>query len=608
MKVVVLSSVILCLASACIAGPLPPTVRHETRPDNPVLKERHETAEEHDARMAWFRDARFGMFIHWGLYAQAGGEWNGKFVPPVNGCQEWIMYTARIPIADYAAQAKDFNPKKYDAETWVLAAKNAGMKYIVITSKHHEGFAMFKTAASPYNIVDATPFGRDPLKDLAAACHKYGMKLGFYYSQNLDWHHPGGGSGDWDPAHKGDPEAYVNTIVIPQLREILTNYGKIDVLWFDIPGGAINKARADRIMKVVLECQPGILINNRLGGGYHGDTETPEQHIPAAGFPGKDWESCMTMNGTWGFSKYDHNWKSTTTLVRNLCDIASKGGNYLLNVGPTPLGEIPQPSLERLAQIGAWMKVNGSAIHETSVGPFPQTPAWGRITRSGNTLHLLVYELPQDRQLRLRGLATQVTKAHMLADPANTALPVSSVDGDPVITLPAQPPVALDPIVTVIEVECAGVPTVEVVAKPTADGTFTLKVQDAELGRPVLGTSGLSEAVSVKVEDDHIGFWTRVGETATWKCVGSVAGKYGVTLEVACPAAEAGSQVAILINGVQAGVVTVPATGADWKTYTWTSALEIAMPEGKVTLTLKPLTKKANAIMNLRQVKVEKKK
>ena len=469
MKLVAGFSLMLLLVSGCVSKPPTPVVRHETLPTNPVLKERQETAEQHDQRMAWFRDARFGMFIHWGLYAQAGGMWDGK--PAGGSCGEWIMCNHRIKIADYAAMVKDFNPKNYDAEKWVLAAKGAGMKYIVITAKHHEGFAMFKTAATPYNIVTATPYGRDPLKDLAAACHKQGMKLGFYYSQNLDWHHPGGGSGEWDPAHKGDSDKYVDEIVIPQLREILTNYGRIDVLWFDIPGGAINKARADRVQKAVLACNPNILINNRLGGGYHGDTETPEQHIPANGYPGKDWETCMTMNNTWGFKKNDHAWKSSKDMVRMLCDIASKGGNYLLNVGPTELGEIPQPSLERLAQIGEWTKRNGEAIYGTAATPFKSSMPWGRVTQSGNKLYLLVFDLPQNRQLNLRGLTTPVLKARMLVE--GTQLPVSQVDGDPVITIPVS--VVLDPMAAVIEVTCGGAPKVEIVARSTPEGTVVLK-------------------------------------------------------------------------------------------------------------------------------------
>ena len=258
-------------------------------------------------------------------------------------------------------------------------AKNAGMKYIVITSKHHDGFAMFGSKASTYNIVDATPFHRDPLKELAAACRKHGIKLGFYYSQAQDWHQPGGGSygGHWDPAQNGSMDDYLKNIAMPQVREILSNYGPIAVLWWDTPVD-ITRECAEQFLPL-LKLQPGIITNNRLGGGFPGDSETPEQFVPPTGFPGRDWETCMTMNDTWGFKSNDHNWKSLETLIRNLVDIASKGGNYLLNVGPTAEGQIPAPSVDRLKAIGRWLKVNGEAIHGTSASPFKRL-AWGRCT------------------------------------------------------------------------------------------------------------------------------------------------------------------------------------------------------------------------------------
>lgn len=437
---------IACLT--VITGPAGAAAPDAVQASDPV-----ESQEERDARMGWWREARFGMFIHWGVYAVAAGEWEGK---PVGGIGEWIMNKAKIPIADYSKLAKTFNPVKYNAEAWVLAAKGAGMKYIVITTKHHDGFAMFKTAASPWNIVDATPYKRDPINDLADACRKHGMRLGFYYSQNLDWTHPGGGGGEWDPSHKGDPDDYVSRIVLPQVKEILGNYGTVDVLWWDIPGGVINKPRADLIYKAVKELQPKIVMNNRLGGGYRGDTETPEQHIPPKGFPGRDWETCMTMNGTWGFKKNDDKWKSTTTLLRNLCDIASKGGNYLLNVGPTPEGEIPAASLERLKEVGQWMKDNGESIYGSSAAPFGEALRWGRVTMKGDMLYLLVFDLPKDRLLVLPELKTPVEKAYMLADREKKALAVSMPDIQTGVTVTVPEGVVMDTSVTVVAVKLAG--------------------------------------------------------------------------------------------------------------------------------------------------------
>ncbi len=233
-----------------------------------------------------------------------------------------------------------------------------------------------------WDIVDATPYGKDLLKPLAEACRKHGLKLGFYYSQAQDWNNGGSAAGGkWDKAQEHSMDEYIDKVAVPQVREILTNYGEFPaVLWWDTPTD-MNKERADKLIEL-LKLKPGIIHNNRLGGGYKGDTETPEQYIPATGYPGRDWETCMTMNDTWGFKSYDHNWKPTETLIRNLVDIASKGGNYLLNVGPTAEGEIPAPSIERLKEVGAWMKVNGEAIYGTTASPFKRLP-WGRCTKQG---------------------------------------------------------------------------------------------------------------------------------------------------------------------------------------------------------------------------------
>jgi len=371
--------------------------------------------------MAWWRDARFGMFIHWGVYSIPAGEWNGK---RISGGGEWIMNCGEIPVADYARLPAQFNPVKFSADEWVKLARDAGMKYIVITAKHHDGFAMFKSEASPFNVVDATPFKRDPLAELAAACREYGIKLGFYYSQAQDWNHPGGAAikinkrttDHWDKAQDGDMDKYIEDVAVPQVRELLTHYGEFPaVLWWDTQRD-MTKERADKLVEL-LKLKPGIIHNNRLGGGYKGDTETPEQKIPATGFPGRDWETCMTMNGTWGYKKNDNNWKSTEKLIRNLVDIASKGGNYLLNVGPTSEGLIPQPSMDRLKAVGAWMKVNGGAIYGTTASPFDSLP-WGRCTEKINdrdtTLYLHVFNWPSDGKLVVPGLHNQVIESYFL--------------------------------------------------------------------------------------------------------------------------------------------------------------------------------------------------
>jgi len=362
-----------------------------------------ETTEQRDERMEWWREARFGLFIHWGVYSVPAGIYNGE---RINGIGEWILLRGKIPVNEYKAFASDFNPVKYDPKAWVKMAKDAGMKYIVITAKHHDGFALFDSKVSDWDIADASPYGKDLLKPLVKAAKKEGIKIGFYYSQAQDWTHPGGAKSGynegkyWDEAQAGSFDDYLKDIAYPQVKEILTNYD-IDILWWDTPRW-MNKERAE-LLRPLISLKPGLITNNRLGGGYKGDSDTPEQHVPATGIEGRDWEVCMTMNNTWGYKSYDDNWKSTEDLLHKLIDIASKGGNFLLNIGPKPDGTIPQESIDRLAEIGAWMKTNSESIYGTVASPF-RRPWWGRCTRKEldkgiNRLYLQVFDWPKDGKL-----------------------------------------------------------------------------------------------------------------------------------------------------------------------------------------------------------------
>ena len=446
----------------------------DTQPTNhpvPAIQDT-ETPAQRDARMQWWREARFGMFIHWGLYSIPAGTWNGKQIP---GIGEWIMNNASIPVSDYKALAPKFNPTGFSAHDIVALAKSAGMKYIVITSKHHDGFAMFDSKADPFNIVAATPFKRDPIRELAAECRKQGIKLGFYYSQDQDWTAPGGAAYQkdnhqpptfhWDKAQNGDFATYLHTKAIPQLKELLTNYGDFPaVIWFDTPTKDMTPALAGEIV-ALLNQHPNLIWNNRLGGTYKGDTETPEQFIPPQGYPGRDWESCMTMNDTWGFKSYDTNFKSTETLLRNLIDIASKGGNYLLNVGPDSHGVIPAPEADRLRQMGQWLVINGEAIYKTSptlfgaeAGSFSPTekdkngkpkfiPAWNwRSTTAAHKIYIEIFTWP-GTSFHLDKLPRNVTSAYLLADRSHAPLKLTRTGGSLDIQLPAQPK---DPIATVL--------------------------------------------------------------------------------------------------------------------------------------------------------------
>jgi len=408
-------------------------------------------------KMDWWKEAKFGLFIHWGVYSVPAGVYDGK---DVEGIGEWIMNRGKIPTARYQKYAKEFNPVKYDPEAWVKMAKDAGMKYLVITSKHHDGFTLFETKASKWNIVEATPYGKDLLKPLADACHKYGIRLGFYYSQAQDWNNPGGAAsgGHWDKAQDGSMDEYIDKVAVPQVKEILSNYGQVDILWWDTPTD-MTKERAEKFLPILAK-YPNLITNNRLGGGYNGDTETPEQFVPATGFPGRNWETCMTMNDTWGYKSKDNNWKSTKEIIQTLIDIVSKGGNYLLNVGPTSEGLVPQPSIERLAEVGKWMKVNGEAIYGTTASPFSYLP-WGRCTQKGNKLYLHVFDWPKDGKISLPVLNT-ISRAYLLSDPKKT-LKVEKSKSKNTITLAGNAP---DKIASVVVVELNSAP--EVLPLPSA--------------------------------------------------------------------------------------------------------------------------------------------
>ncbi len=434
-----------------------------------------ETKEERDARMAWWREARFGMFVHWGLYSGLAGTWDGKPVG-TRGGMEWIQQRVRVDTWEYAHQAvPKFRPAEGFAKDWAKLAKEAGCRYVVFTTKHHEGFGLFNSQYTDYDAYDLV--GRDLCKEITDAIRSEGLKVGYYHSV-IDWHHP---QYDYVKADKlpyplkGKPspngprnhDIYVNYLH-HQARELFSNYGKVDVIWWDYSkeGNDGPFWRSDELMAMARKLQPGIISNNRL---YHipniekedsvdrlkkwkpeqGDFTTPEQTIPSTGIPGVDWEVCMTMNTTWGYSEHDHAWKSNETLIHNLIDIVSKGGNYLLNIGPKGDGSIPQESIDAMHAIGEWMTVNGEAIYATTASPFEQ-PAWGRYTKKPGKLYAHVFEWPSDGKLSIPLKGERVTKAYLLADSSRKALKTQITSDGVAIQLPSQAP---DAIASVIAVE-----------------------------------------------------------------------------------------------------------------------------------------------------------
>ncbi len=339
-----------------------------------------------DCGQQWWKDAKFGLFIHWGLYSKLAGEWNGQ---KVEGIGEWIMKRLSIPVDAYEKIADDFNPVDFDAAQWVAVAKDAGMKYIVITAKHHDGFAMYHSKCSKYNIVDATPFARDPMKELADECRKNDIKLCFYYSQAQDWHEPGGYGYGPIPDEQKDFAGYLEGKCKPQLRELLTQYGDIGLIWFDTPQ-IMSVEHSLELKRFVKEIQPNCIVSGRIGNALGEYMSTGDNFIPAYPFDG-DWEVPATLNDTWGFKTDDLNWKSPRHLIELLLKINNRGGNYLLNVGPDQTGKIPQASVDILKRVGEFVKANGDAIYATKpVWGYPYELDWCYFTSRDNHVYINV--------------------------------------------------------------------------------------------------------------------------------------------------------------------------------------------------------------------------
>ena len=556
-----------------------------------------ETKEQRDARMKWWREARFGMFIHWGLYAIPAGEWKsekskGGFSA---GAGEWLMHDLKIPVADYAALAPQFNPQQFNADVWVSLAKAAGMKYIVMTAKHHEGFAMYRSKVDPYNIYDATPFKRDPIAEMGEACKKQGLKFGVYYSQAQDWHQPGGAAygGHWDAAQEGDLHTYVQKVAAPQVNELITKYHPA-ILWWDTP---VEMTPEDiRALTAAFSTDPTLIANNRLGNGVPGDTETPEQTIPANGFPGRDWETCMTINNTWGYKTSDLDFKSSTTLIRNLINTASKGGNYLLNVGPDARGIIPEPEVKRLQVVGAWLKTHGESIYGTSASPYKRQPFDGRCTVKGNKMYLNVFSWPDDG-LTLPSLQTPVRSAKVLT----TGQKLTLTSNDLTHTLSLSRPDTLDPVSTTIELTFDGPPVLLQsisTVQPSKEGTYDLEASLATLEGGTISLEGDEER-------GNIGYWTNSKDTLSWQVSSpdKQIKRYAVELEYSCEPGSEGSIFSIFVDGVDSGIKGTVEKTNGWNDYRSVQVGGLLnLPNGTHTIRIVPLTKPGLAVMNLRRL------
>ena len=528
-------------------------------------------ADPHAEALKWFKQARFGMFIHWGIYS-------------ILGRGEWVMYHQKIPVHEYEKLQQQFNPTKFNADEWVLLAKQAGMKYMTFTSKHHDGFCMFNSKLTRYSSWYA-PCHKDFVKELTDACHRHGLRIFYYYSL-LDWHHPD---------YKTNLPRYVQ-YAHGQIRELCTNYGKIAGIWFD--GGWEHSAEewhSKELIDMIRSLQPWALVNNRAR--YDGDFGTPEQRIPGARSR-QLFECCFTINHSWGHNARDRNFKSAIQLIQMLADIVGKGGNLLLNVGPLPTGEIPEQQAYRLRQVGQWMKKYGESIYGCDASPFPKTP-WGRCTSKGNKLYLHIFNWPDGRLLVVPGLKTKVKKAYLL----NRSGDVRFVQREDQLRIHL-PPIAPDLADTVLVLELAGPPEVDQAVRPDENGAVALTADRAIIH----GTSARVETIRDQKgrEAPNIGYWVDAKDWVEWEMVVDRSADYDVTIEWANANGTGGNQVEITFAPADkpdqpvAKISWSPEETGDWKNFQRKSLGTVHLPKGRYKVAVRPVKMNAFAVTNLR--------
>lgn len=563
-----------------------------------------ETPSQRDARMQWWRDAKFGMFIHYGLYSGLEGKLDGK---EYGGGAEWIQDYSGTESDKYAKMTLPlFKPQRGCASAWVKLAREAGCQYAVLTSKHHEGFALFDTRESYFNSQKTNGF--DIVREFSDSCRKNGLKIGFYHSV-IDWHHP---NYDWKQA-KGLPypegnkathteldHAKYQKFLHAQVNELVSNYGDIDILWWDYSSTDFDGEKAWRAPELIAEVrgkQPGIIMNNRLYASHNtdgplvvtetanGDFTTPEQHIPDSGIPG-DWEVCMTLNGTWGYAAHNHNWKSNDTLIRGLADTVSRGGNFLLNIGPKADGSLPEETVKSFKAISEWMKINSEAIYGTRANPFRHAFPWGVVTQKGEDLYLIIYEMPQDRLLKLPFRGEGKITAAALKEPSRL-LPVKQGDNGLSIDLAH---VEVVPSATVVKVSGRG----EVIEGTFPEkGTFTLTPESAQLGD--------GQKLEKKEEKNHVGFWTEK-VPLSWVLNGAGDGQYEVSICYSGKGETGHTPVKVSVSPGDSGFVWEVRSTGGWDTFKWEKVGTVSLPKGKSTITLQPQEKPAIGVANIREV------
>jgi len=561
----------------------------------------------HDQRIAWWREAKFGCFIHWGVYSTFGGEWNGK---PFRGYAEHMMRINKIPRAEYEAKVVSvFNPVKFNADEWVRLIKSAGMNYVIITAKHHDGFAMYPSAVTHYNIRDATSFKRDPMRELRDACRKNGIRFGFYYSHAFDWEHPDAPGNDWDYDNPGGDKGlhggvqwydqhpdllekakrYVDQKAIPQIVELLKNY-QPDILWFDTPS-KLPLSENIRIMQAVRAADPNVVINGRLarGGGYSfGDYKNTGDRAAEIVLTEGDWETIPTTNESYGYHKYDLSHKPVSHFIQLMAKTAARGGNMLMNIGPMGDGLIDPKDQQILRRVGAWLKTNGESIYGSERTPLP-VQAWGESTRKGRMLYLHVFDWPRNGKLVLGGLKSDVAKAYLLADPQRKALKVNRLSAsDLMIVVPLQPADSAD---TVVAVEVRGDPQVNPVRLVLNSQTNLLRVFDGNLhGRKLHFGDG-------KASRAYILDWSDPTEWVGWKIRVNEPGRYEVLVKYTTASAANNGTYSVTFND-QAFVVTVVPTPSETQARTEKVGTVRLVP-GEYEIQVKPADIRGGELMRL---------
>lgn len=566
-----------------------------------------ETASQRDARMKWWREARFGMFVHWGLYSVAGGKWEGRDADII---ASWMQHKLRVSPQEYRKLTAGFTAENYDPAVWAKLAKTAGMKYAVLTAKHHEGFCLYDSKFTDYDVM-ATPAKRDLVKEYLDAFRKEGLKAGLYFSL-IDWYHPDYPVKD-DSLHpmrsnpnftkqKRDIKKYID-FMHNQVRELVSNYGALDVMWWDFSYDKMTGEawRAKELIKMVCDRQPRILMNNRLYSGVmntNGDFSTPEQYVPPTGSP-YDWETCMTMNKTWGYKPHDLNYKSSQQLIHTLIETVSKGGNYLLNVGPKPDGTIPEEQVRRLQDIGKWMSLHSESIYGTQASPFSENFSWGYCTRkilpNGNTrLYLHVLKRMNNGQLIIQRLGNKVIAARYLSDASKPELKCMTDNRGITLMLP---PVAANPNAEVIVLDIQGAPEM-ILPRVFADaeGVIKLKAADAMLhGEQLQYPSGGGA-------QNSIGGWVDIKEWVSWKILTDGTKRYQVSVNYGLPIGHGGTM-KMTVGDESLTFKTKPTGG--WFERKSVVIGEVSLPiDTPLTLELKTLEKKGVAALDLHGIKL----